>query len=83
MPAHLLRTVLCDRLGLSQQEPTFGKNEPRPSVLAIVASVSFAKAFSCFNSTVGHRGMLISKSLPIPFVVGYRSAAATGGNHHA
>jgi hypothetical protein len=45
------------------------------SVLAIVAAVCLAKAFSCFNATVvafGHRGNDDSESLPIPFS---RSAA--------
>jgi hypothetical protein len=62
-------------LGLCQQEPSFGQNEPRPSVLAIVAAVCLAKAFSCVNATVvafGHRGNDDSESLPIPFS---RSAA--------
>jgi hypothetical protein len=62
-------------LGLCQQEPSFGQNEPRPSVLAIVAAVCLAKAFSCVHATVvafGHRGNDDSESLPIPFS---RSAA--------
>jgi hypothetical protein len=65
-----LRNLLCDILGLCQREPSFGQNEPRPSVLAIVAAICPAKAFSCFNATVvalGHRGNDDSKSLPIPF----------------
>ena len=50
--------------------PTSSECAPRPSVLAIVAAVCLAKAFSCFNATVvafGHRGNDDSKSLPIPF----------------
>jgi hypothetical protein len=57
--------VLCDLLGLCQQEPTFDQNEPRPSALAIVAAVCLAKALSCFNATIvafGHRGILIPKA---------------------
>jgi len=57
-------------LDLCQREPSFGQKEPRPSVLAIIAAVCLAKAFSCFNATVvafGHRGNDDSKSLPFPF----------------
>jgi len=57
-------------LDLCQRLPSFGQNEPRPSVLAIIAAVCLAKAFSCFNATVvafGHRGNDDSKSLPFPF----------------
>ncbi len=60
-----LGSVLRDFLGFCQQEPTFGQNKPRPSVLAIVAAVRLANAFSCFNATViafGHCGIMISKS---------------------
>jgi hypothetical protein len=49
---------LCDLLGLCKHGPTFGQNEPRPSLVAIVAPVCVAKAFSHFNATVvafGHR----------------------------
>jgi hypothetical protein len=42
----------CDLLGLRQQEPRFSQNEPRPSVLGVVAAVCLAKAFSYFNATV-------------------------------
>ena len=49
----LLRRVrFCDLLGLCQKGPTFGQDEPRPSVLAIVAHVCLTKAFSDFNATV-------------------------------
>jgi hypothetical protein len=74
-------SVLCDLLGFCQQEPTFGQNEPRPSVLAIVASVCPANAFSCFNATVvafGHCGIMILKAyLFLSRLV--RSGEATGG----
>jgi hypothetical protein len=58
-------SVLCDLLGFCQQEPTFGQNEPRPSILTIVASVCPANALSCLNATVvafGHRGIMIPKA---------------------
>jgi hypothetical protein len=57
-------------LDFCQREPSFGQKQPRPSVLAIIAAVCLAKAFSCFNATVvasGHRGNDDSKSLPFPF----------------
>jgi hypothetical protein len=58
-------SVFRDLLGFCQQEPTFGQNKPRPSVLAIVAAVCVANAFSCFNATViafGHCGIMILKA---------------------
>jgi hypothetical protein len=57
-------------LGLGQREPSFGQNEPRPSVLAIFAAVCLAQAFSCLKATVvafGHLGNDDSEILPIPF----------------
>jgi hypothetical protein len=58
-------SVLCDLLDFCQQEPTFGQNKPRPSVLSIVAAVCLANAFSCFNATVvafGHCDMMCPKA---------------------
>jgi hypothetical protein len=52
-------------LAVCQQEPTFGQNEPRPSVLTIVAAVCLANALSCFNAIVvafGHLGIMIPKA---------------------
>jgi hypothetical protein len=52
-------------LGLCQQEPSFGQNEPRPSVQFIIASVCPAKALSCFKATVvafGHCSIMIPKA---------------------
>jgi hypothetical protein len=57
-------------LSLRQQGPSFGQNEPRPSLAAVVAPVCVAKAFSHFDATVvafGHRDIMVLKSLPIPF----------------
>jgi hypothetical protein len=71
-------SVLCDLLDFCQQEPTFGQNKPRPSVLAIVvAAVCLAKAFSRFNATVvafGHRDIMILKAYQ--FLSHCRSALA-------
>jgi hypothetical protein len=58
-------------LSLGQREPSFGQNEPRPSVLAIFAAVCLAQTFSCFKATVvafGHLGNDDSERLPIPFM---------------
>jgi hypothetical protein len=71
-------TVLCDLLPVCQQEPTFGQNEPRPSVLAIVAAVCLSNALSCFNAIVvafGHLGIMIPKAYPFLSLAGCRSVA--------
>jgi hypothetical protein len=55
----------CDLLGLCHQGPTLGQNEPRPSLVAIVAAVRVANAFSHFNATVvafGHRYSMLPKA---------------------
>ena len=61
----LRRIRFCDLLGLRQQGPTFGQNEPRPSLVGIVAPVCIAKAFSHFDATVvafGHRDSMVLKA---------------------
>jgi hypothetical protein len=71
-------TVLCDLLPVCQQEPTFGQNEPRPSVLAIVAAVCLSNALSCFNAIVvafAHLGIMIPKAYPFLSLAGCRSLA--------
>jgi hypothetical protein len=65
LPTCFAKTILCDRLPVCQQEPTLSQNEPRPSVLAIVAAVCLANALSCFNAIVvafGHFGIMIPKA---------------------
>ena len=70
-------------LGSLQARPTFGQNEPRPSLVAIVAPVCVAKAFSHFNATVvafGHRYSTVLNayqflSLPDARIIGDRLKA--------
>src|SRR5262249_34611806 len=72
--------ILCDLLGLCQREPSFGQNEPRPFVLAIVATVCLAKAFSCFNSRLSLLSDIAAIMIPKAylFLSHCRSALATG-----